>query len=91
MQIFKKIFLFSILVIVLSGSTVFAEWVTTTWNNPNTWISNQATISAQKVAENFEYLKARTNPVINFSYPPICTGENKVLQWDSNNWLCITL
>jgi hypothetical protein len=34
----------------------YAAWATNIWHDTNTWVSNGAVISAQKVAENFEYL-----------------------------------
>ncbi len=59
MQKLKTLIFSFIIGITFAGGITFASWATNVWHDPDTWISNGATISAQKIAENFEYLKAR--------------------------------
>jgi hypothetical protein len=85
----KSYFVLLTVLFVIVGVTTVSAW-SATWHGTS-WITDSATIDAQKIAENFEYLKARTNSSTAFAYPPACVGERTVLQWDGNDWLCVTL
>lgn len=67
MQNIKVLILSLLIGVTLAASITYAAWSTNTWHDPNSWISNGATISAQKIAENFAYLKARVGST------PTCT------------------
>lgn len=54
--------------ILLSAGITFAAW-SAHWNDTSEWIKDGEVISAQKIAENFEYLHDKVNTVIE-------TGEN---------------
>ncbi len=67
--------------IALAAGITFAAW-TATWHDPNDWAQSGKTISAQEIAENFEYLYSEKSP-----NPPTCVGEDSRLQWDGG-WIC---
>ena len=75
MQNLKTITLSLVIGIALAGGLTFAAisppWDTDTWHSPSEWISNGATISAQKIAENFEYLLSL--------HGDSCTASNKMI------------
>lgn len=45
--------------LTLSAGVTFAAWATDVWNPTDNWVADGGVISAQKLAENLEYLKYR--------------------------------
>ncbi len=80
----KNIFLSLIIGLALATGTTFA-W-DAIWQGTN-WIKTGAVISAQKIAENFEYLYSRVGPEGDL-VPPECWGKGKKLGWKDNKWIC---
>lgn len=80
-------FIFWVLVGLLLVTSLSYAW-SSVWNGTS-WITDGGTIDAQKIAENFEYLKARVNDSTGFGTPPVCVGTGRVIQWTGTQWSCM--
>jgi hypothetical protein len=70
----------------LAAGITFAAWATNQWHDTNDWVHTGQTISAQKIAENFEYLYSMIT-----KFPTSCPNIGDVLIWNGTSFDCKVL
>ncbi len=100
MQSLKTLTYSLIIGLTLAGGITFAAWATNVWNPTDDWIQDGSAISAQKIAENFEYLLSLhgnnctvyNEKIMRFNdgVAEYCNGTDWVLavayEWNISDW-----